>query len=66
MKGSITKGATVLLTLILFGMAVYMMATTPMPEGCSSFICAISQNIVPFLMLAFALMFMIGLVKAML
>jgi hypothetical protein len=63
MKGSMIKNLAIVLTVFLFAVAGYMMATAEAPEGCDSFICRISYNILPLLMIAFALMLMVSLTK---
>jgi len=63
MKGSMTKNLAIVLTILLFAVAGYMMATAEAPEGCDSFICRISYNIFPLLLIAFALMLMVSLTK---
>jgi len=63
MKGSVIKSLAVVLTILLFAVAGYMMATAQAPAGCDSFICRVSYNIVPLLLIAFALMLMISLTK---
>ena len=57
------KNLAIVLTILLFAAAGYMMATAEAPESCSSFICRISYNIVPLLLIAFALMLMISVSK---
>lgn len=63
MKGSLVKNLAIVLTIILFAAAGYMMATAEVPEGCSSFICRISYNIFPLFLIAFALMLTISISK---
>ncbi|MCX6814738.1 MAG: hypothetical protein NTY20_03765 [Candidatus Aenigmarchaeota archaeon] len=63
MKGSMIKNLAIVLTVFLFAVAGYMIATAEAPEGCGSFICRISYNILPLLMIAFALMLMVSLTK---